>query len=82
MKDEGNELVTICNQLKIKSHKDGKMYKTDVADMKAIFRIIQSILSPKAEPFKMWISEVAKRERNKIKNERNNYISIKTFRTI
>ena len=67
LRDEGNELVTICNQLKIKSHKDGKMYKTDVADMKGIFRIIQSILSPKAEPFKMWISEVAKRERNKIR---------------
>jgi len=60
LKDEGNELVTICNQLKIKSHKDGKMYKTDVADMKGIFRIIQSIPSPKAEPFKMWIAEVAK----------------------
>ena len=57
LKDEGNELVTICNQLKMKSPKDGKMYKTDAADMQGIFRIIQSIPSPKAEPFKMWLAE-------------------------
>ena len=44
----------------MKSHKDGKMYKTDVADMKGIFRIIQSIPSPKAEPLKMWLAEVGK----------------------
>lgn len=60
LKDEGSELVTYCNQLKMKSHKDGKMYKTDVADMKGIFRIIQSIPSPKAEPFKLWLAEVGK----------------------
>ena len=60
LKDEGNELVTNCNQLKMKSHKDGKMYMTDVADIQGIFRIIQSIPSPKAEPFKMWLSEVGK----------------------
>ncbi len=60
LKDEGNELVTVCNQLKMKSHKDGKMYKTDVADLQGIFRIIQSIPSPKAEPFKMWLAEVGK----------------------
>ena len=60
LKDEGNELVTICNQLKMKSPKDGKMYKTDAADMQGIFRIIQSIPSPKAEPFKMWLAEVGK----------------------
>ena len=60
LKDEGNELVTICNQLKMKSPKDGKMYKTDTADMQGIFRIIQSIPSPKAEPFKMWLAEVGK----------------------
>lgn len=53
-------MVTIFNQLKMKSHKDGKMYNTDVAGMKGIFRIIQSVPSPKAEPFKMWIAEVAK----------------------
>lgn len=53
-------MVTNCNQLKMKSHKDGKMYMTDVADMQGIFRIIQSIPSPKAEPFKMWLAEIGK----------------------
>ena len=60
LKKEGNELATICSQLKMKSPKDGKMYKTDVADMQGIFRIIQSVPSPKAEPFKMWLAEVGK----------------------
>ena len=60
LKDEGNELVTNCNRLKMKSHKDGKMYMTDVADIRGIFRIIQSIPSPKAEPFKMWLAQVGK----------------------
>lgn len=43
LKDEGNELVTNCNRLKMKSHKAGKMYMTDVADIQGIFRVIQSI---------------------------------------
>lgn len=60
LKEEGSELVTYCNQLKMKSHKDGKMYKTDAADIQGIFRIIQSIPSPKAEPFKLWLAEVGK----------------------
>ena len=60
LKKEGNELATICSQLKMKSPKDGKMYKTDVADMQGIFRIIQSVPSTKAEPFKMWLAEVGK----------------------
>lgn len=60
LKKEGNELATICSQLKMKSPKDGKMYNTDVADMQGIFRIIQSVPSPKAEPFKMWLAEVGK----------------------
>ena len=60
LKDEGSESVTYCNQLKMKSPKDGKMYKTDVADMQGVFRIIQSVPSPKAEPFKMWLAEVGK----------------------
>ncbi len=64
LKDEGSELVTYCNQLKMQSHKDGKMYKTDVADLQGIFRIIQSIPSPKAEPFKMWLAEVGKERIN------------------
>ena len=56
---EGNESVTNCNQLKLVSPKDGKRYKTDVADPELLFRIIQSIPSPKAEPFKQWMARVA-----------------------
>ena len=51
LKKEGNESVTNCNQLKMVSPKDGKRYKTDVADTEQLFRLIQSIPSPKAEPF-------------------------------
>lgn len=58
LKKEGNELVTSCNQLKMKSPKDGKNYKTDVVNTKDLLRIIQSIPSPKAEPFKMWLAQV------------------------
>lgn len=57
--EERSELSTFCRQLKLKSS-DGKSYKTDVADMQGIFRIIQSVPSPKAEPFKMWLAEVGK----------------------
>ena len=58
LSDEGSELVTYCHQLKMKSPKDGKHYKTDVADTAGILRIIQSIPSPKAEPFKLWLAQV------------------------
>ena len=58
LSDEGSELVTYCHQLKMKSPKDGKRYKTDVADTAGILRIIQSIPSPKAEPFKLWLAKV------------------------
>jgi len=54
---EGNQSVTNCNQLKLESS-DGKFYKTDVADTEQIFRLIQSIPSPKAEPFKQWLAKV------------------------
>ena len=57
--EEQSELSTFCRQLKLKAA-DGKMRETDVADMQGIFRIIQSIPSPKAEPFKMWLAEVGK----------------------
>ena len=57
--EERSELSTFCRQLKLKST-DGKSYKTDVVDMQGIFRIIQSVPSPKAEPFKMWLAEVGK----------------------
>ena len=55
LKDEGSQLVTDCNQLKLKSPKDGKRYKTDIANTQQLFRIIQSIPSPKAEPMKLWL---------------------------
>ena len=55
---EGNESVTNCNQLKLLSS-DGKRYLTDVADQEQLFRIIQSVPSPKAEPFKQWMAMVA-----------------------
>ena len=53
LKEEGSEVVTFCHALELKSPKDGKMYKTGVADMQGVFRIIQSVPSPKSEPFKM-----------------------------
>lgn len=55
---EGNETVTNCNRLKLPAE-DGKMRLTDVADQEQLFRIIQSIPSPKAEPFKLWMARVA-----------------------
>ena len=55
LRKEGSELVTNCNQLKMISS-DGKYYKTDVADAEQLFRLIQSIPSPKAEPFKLWLA--------------------------
>jgi hypothetical protein len=54
---EGNESVTFCNQLKLQSE-DGKYYKTDVGTVEDIFRLVQSIPSPKAEPFKQWLAKV------------------------
>jgi len=57
LKKEGNEFVTNCDKLKL-SAKDGKKYLTDVADVKTIFRLIQSVPSPKAEPFKLWLAKV------------------------
>jgi len=58
LKDEGNETVTNCNALKMPAS-DGKMRLTDVADTEQLFRLIQSIPSPKAEPFKQWLAQVA-----------------------
>lgn len=58
LKAEGNETVTNCHALKLKAA-DGKMRKTDVADQEQLFRLIQSIPSPKAEPFKQWMAQVA-----------------------
>lgn len=57
---EGNQSVTSCNQLKLRSPKDNKQYKTDVADTEQLLRIIQSVPSKKAEPFKMWLAQVGR----------------------
>ena len=59
MKREGSELTTNCSQLKMLAA-DGKKYLTDVANTEQLFRLIQSVPSPKAEPFKLWIAQVAK----------------------
>lgn len=59
LKKEGSELSEKIGQLKVQAS-DGKLYKTDVADTEQLFRLVQSIPSPKAEPFKLWIAEVAK----------------------
>ncbi|MDZ4809262.1 MAG: Bro-N domain-containing protein [Bacteroidota bacterium] len=58
LKKEGSQLTTNCSQLKMQSA-DGKFYKTDVADTEKLFRLIQSIPSPKAEPFKLWLAQIA-----------------------
>lgn len=58
LKAEGSQLTTNCSQLKMPSA-DGKYYLTDVADTEQLFRLIQSIPSPKAEPFKLWLAQVA-----------------------
>ena len=62
---EGNETVTICNQLKLPAS-DGKMRLTDVADLEGIFRIIQSIPSKKAEPIKQWLAQVGSERINQM----------------
>jgi hypothetical protein len=58
LKKEGSQLTSNCSQLKMQAA-DGKYYKTDVADSEQLFRLIQSIPSPKAEPFKMWLAQIA-----------------------
>lgn len=67
LKKEGSELVTNCNQLKLVSS-DGKYYKTDVADTEQILRLIQSIPSPKAEPFKLWMAKIASERINQMQD--------------
>ncbi len=64
---EGSQLVTNCNQLKMQSA-DGKFYKTDVADTEQLFRLIQSIPSPKAEPFKMWLAQTGRERIDEIED--------------
>ncbi|MFM5883662.1 BRO-N domain-containing protein [Methanobrevibacter gottschalkii] len=65
LNSEGVEVATICSQLKMPA-KDGKLRKTDVANSKQLFRIIQSIPSPNAEPFKQWLAQVGSERINEI----------------
>lgn len=67
LKKEGSELATNCSQLKIKAS-DGKYYRTDVADTEQLFRLIQSVPSPKAEPFKLWIAKIARERIDEIED--------------
>ena len=60
--EEKSELYTKCVQLKMKSSKDGKMYKTDTLDTEGIFRLIESVPSPKAEPFKLWLAKLGRKK--------------------
>ena len=62
IKEEKSEIPTKCRELKMKSSKDGKMYKTDTLDTEGIFRLIESVPSPKAEPFKVWLAKLGKQK--------------------
>jgi prophage antirepressor-like protein len=67
LKKEGSQLATNCSQLKLPAS-DGKFYKTDVADTEQLFRLIQSIPSPKAEPFKLWLAKIASERLDEIQD--------------
>ena len=67
LREEGSEVVTICHQLKLPTP-DGKLRETDCANTKSLFRLIQSIPSKKAEPFKMWLAQVGKERIEEIEN--------------
>jgi len=67
LKTEGSQLATNCSQLKMPAA-DGKMYKTDCMTTEQLFRLIQSIPSPKAEPFKLWMAQVAKERLDEMQN--------------
>ena len=72
--EEKSEFSTKCVQLKMKSSKDGKMYLTDTLDTEGILRLIESIPSPKAEPFKMWLASLENKLGRKIINSNNKLI--------
>ena len=73
--DEGSEVVTFCNQLKLLAE-DGKLRETDCADTEGIFRIIQSIPSKKAEPFKRWLAKVGYERIQEIEKQLKNDFQI------
>ena len=62
IKDEESELPTKCRKLKMKSSKDGKKYMTDTLDTEGVFRLIESVPSSKAEPFKLWLARLGREE--------------------
>ena len=72
LKEEGNETVTNCHQFKLPAA-DGKMRLTDVADTEQLFRLIQSIPSPKAEPFKLWMAQVASQRLDQMQDPELNF---------
>ena len=76
--DEGSEVVTFCNQLKLIAE-DGKLRETDCSDTEGIFRIIQSVPSKKAEPFKRWLAKVGYERIQEIENPLN--IELYTYTT-
>ena len=67
LKEEGSEVVTFCHDLKLEAS-DGKKYKTDCANTEGVFRIIQSVPSPGAEPFKRWLARIGKERLDEIEN--------------
>jgi len=67
LSEEGSEVVTKCNQLKLQSS-DGKYYETDCVNTEGAFRLIQSIPSPKAEPFKLWLAKTGYERIQEIEN--------------
>ena len=70
LQEGATESVTNCNQLKMKAA-DGKYYKTDVADTEELLRIIQSVPSPKAEPFKLWLAKVGRERLDELADKEN-----------
>lgn len=75
LKDEGSELVTNCNQLKMTAQ-DGKKRLTDVANTEQILRIIQSIPSKKAEPFKVWLAQVGRERIEEVKSQSKDSLNL------
>ena len=80
---EGNESVTNCNQLKMPSHSDGKLYLTDVADTEQVLRLVQSIPSKKAEPVKQWLAQLGQERLNQLQDpERSIHQAIVDFKRL
>jgi len=81
LKKEGNETVTNCHALKMKAT-DGKMRKTDVVNTEELFRLIQSIPSPKAEPFKLWLAQVGYERLEEVEDPEMSHNGIKQINVL